>query len=347
MITKNNIVWTFHSAKKSFHEFRTLWDSVNAIQGNHVLRDGLFVESLINCFADDHTLLGVCQGSGFPTLGLFTPGRAGFWATFQPSQAPIGFLLVGEPETFREQIGGLFSAFPRYALGLSILHQDPDFTRADGDLAVFGAERVDHITTSRIRIQGNFDEYWTSRGRFYSSDLRRQCRRLAERGVEFELRVERKPDRMAECVAEYARLEESGWKNKEGTAVTQTNSQGQFYRDVLQKFASQEEAVVYQLLFNGKTVASNLCLQRNGMLVILKIAYDESYEGISPGKLLNQEMFRHLFTEGSAQVLEWYGRLHEWQVKLGAEPRTIFHLNLYRHPWIARLRRIAKRLVPN
>ena len=116
---------------------------------------------------------------------------------------------------------------------------------------------------------------------------------------------------------------------------------------MLQKFGSQGEAVVYQLLFNGKTVASDLCLQRNGMLVILKIAYDENYEGISPGKLLNQEMFRHLFTEGGVEVLEWYGSLHEWQVKLGAVPRAIFHVNLYRHPWIARLRKIAKRLVQN
>lgn len=337
--------WSFHKAKKSFHEFRALWDSVNAAQGNHALRDAVFVESLIDCFGDDETLLGVYERSGVPSLGLFTRGRAGFWTTFQPSQAPIGFLLIGDSGTLREQIGELFSGLPGYALGLSILQQDPDFTRMDGDLAAFGAERVDHITTSRIRIQGNFDDYWTTRGRFYSSDLRRQGRRLAERGIEFELRVEQKPDRMAECVADYARLEESGWKNKEGTAVTQTNSQGRFYQSVLQKFASQGEAVVYQLLFNGKTVASDLCLLRNGMLVILKIAYDESYEGISPGKLLNQEMFRHLFTNGTASVLEWYGRLHEWQVKLGAEPRTIFHINLYRRPWIASLCRTIKKLI--
>lgn len=340
------IVWSLHNAKQSFRDYRALWDSVNKTHGNHVLLDSLFVEALINAFADDDTLLGVCDGPGLPTLGLFSPRKStGLWTTFQPSQAPIGFLLIGNSENLREQLRELFFALPRFALGLSILQQDPEFTKLDGDLTEFGAERLDHITTSRIRIAGNFDEYWTSRGRFYSADLRRQCRRLAERGVQFELRVERRPDRMADCIAEYARLEESGWKSKEGTAVTQTNIQGRFYSDVLQKFGCQNEAVVYQLLFNGKTVASDLCLQRNGMLVILKIAYDESYEGISPGKLLNQEMFRHLFTEGSTQVLEWYGRFHEWQVKLGAEPRTIFHVNLYRYPWISHLRSIAKGLV--
>ena len=342
---KADIVWSFRKAKEGFRDYRDLWDTVNKTQGNHVLRDSLFVEALINSFADDDTLLAICDGPGLPTLGLFSPKRAGFWSTFQPSQAPIGFLLIGNHENLLEQIRGLFSAFPRYALTLSVLQQDPDFTKLDGDLTKFGAERLDHIMTSRIRIAGDFDEYWTSRGRFYSADLRRQCRRLAERGVQFELRVERRPDRMAECIAEYARLEESGWKSKEGTAVTQTNIQGQFYREVLERFGYQDEAVVYQLLFNGKIVASDLCLQRNGMLVILKIAYDESYKGISPGKLLNQEMFRHLFTEGGAQVLEWYGRFHEWQEKLGAEPRMIFHVNLYRYPWIARLRRIAKGLV--
>lgn len=336
--------WSFLQAKNCFGEYCELWDRVNQSQANHVLLDSSFVYPLVRHFGTNDTVLAVWKGTGLPSLILLSKVRSGLWTTFQPSQAPIGLLLIGDPGTLREQIRALFSSFPGCALALSVMQQDPDFTSFDKDLSEFRTERLEYITTSRIRVVGNFDEYWTSCGRFYSADLRRQCRRLTERGIQFELRVERRSGRMTECIGEYARLEESGWKSNERTAVTQTNTQGLFYRDVLQKFASHNEAVIYELLFNGKTVASDLCLQRAGMLVILKIAYDESYEGISPGKLLNQEMFRHLFSEGSVRNLEWYGRYHEWQIKLGAEPRTIFQVNLYRYPWVACLRRIAKNL---
>ena len=53
-------------------------------------------------------------------------------------------------------------------------------------------------------------------------------------------------------------------------------------------------------------------------MVVLKIAYDENLQGISPGKFIHREILKRLFQEGKTRTLEWYGRVHEWQKKLGS-----------------------------
>ena len=63
-------------------------------------------------------------------------------------------------------------------------------------------------------------------------------------------------------------LESTGWKGKEGSAVAAGNVQGRFYREMLENFCGCGKAVIYRLRLNGKTVASDLCLQRAGTLVI-------------------------------------------------------------------------------
>jgi hypothetical protein len=93
---------------------------------------------------------------------------------------------------------------------------------------------------------------------------------------------------------------------------------------------------------NGKTVASDLCLQRDGTLVILKTAYDENVQGLSLGLLLHQEIFQSVFEEGKIRVIEFYGRLRDWHTKWTNEIRTMYHINFYRSAWARKARRLLK-----
>ena len=78
------------------------------------------------------------------------------------------------------------------------------------------------------------------------------------------------------------------------------------------------------------------------MLVVLKIAYDETFQRFSPGKFIHREILRSLFEEGKIRTVEWYGRMHEWQRKLDSVPRTMFHVNFYRTEWVPMARRLIK-----
>ena len=81
----------------------------------------------------------------------------------------------------------------------------------------------------------------------------------------------------------------------------------------------------------------DLCLQQGGTVIILKTTYDETYKEYSPAMLLHQELLRMLMQSGHFQRLEFYGKAHDWQRRLTAEKRTLYHLNVYRWAWLRRL----------
>ncbi len=333
--------WVFRNAHEVFDQYREMWDEINRAQWNHILLDSLFVGPLIRFFASQDTLFGISNDRKNPGMVLVDQNKWGFWQTFQPSQEPLGLILLGNRDDPGGQVFGLFQSLPRYALGFSVTQQDPDCTAFRNVDQYRRVEVVEYIKTVRLTVRGTFEEYWKKRGRNLLHNLSRQRRRLAEQRVSLELVANRDPGRVAECIREYGRLEETGWKASQGTAVTADNTQGMFYREILENFCRQGEGVIYQLLMNGKVVASDLCLQRNQMMVILKTAYDESIEGISLGLLLHQEVFRTVFSEGRVKVVEFYGRVRDWHTKWTDEIRTMYHLNFYRYGWI----RVARRLV--
>jgi hypothetical protein len=111
---------------------------------------------------------------------------------------------------------------------------------------------------------------------------------------------------------------------------------------MLEDFCGRSEAVIYRLRLNGKTVAGDLCLEREGTLVILKTAYDESVQGLSLGLLLHQEIYQNVFDEGNIRVIEFYGQLRDWHTKWTNEVRTMYHVNFYRSAWVPKVRKIVK-----
>src|SRR5262249_1834765 len=134
-----------------------------------------------------------------------------------------------------------------------------------------------------------------------------------------------------------------GWKAAGGTAVAPGNPQGAFYGEILTSFLSIHEGCVFELQLDGRVIASDLCLERDGKLFILKTAYDSGVEGLSPGLLLHQEIIEPCFATGRVRMVEFYGRVLDWHTKWTDEFRRMYHLNLYRAPWAAGLRSLVRR----
>jgi Acetyltransferase (GNAT) domain len=330
-------------ARAEFEKHAPEWDALNRARGNHVLLDSRFVAALIRSFAKPSTLFAVSTSPSARGMVLVEPGAFRLASTFQPSQSPLGLILLESGDLAVPMSRKLIRHLPGLSIGLSILQQDPDYSSFCLSARDHGIEKVDYIDTARLRLEGSFEDYWRSRSKNLTHNLGRQRRRLADKGQSVRLRVIRNPDQAAECVAEYGRLEGSGWKAARGTAVDSENTQGLFYRDLLRAFLATGEGVIYQLELDDRVIASDLCLERDGMLVILKTAYDASIEGLSPGLLLHQDIFEQCYAEGRIRVIEFYGRVREWHTKWTEDFRRMYHLNLYRGPWIRRIHEIARK----
>jgi hypothetical protein len=329
--------WIFEPAIASFDRYRTTWDDINAGKGNEILLDSIFVGALLRHFGNPDTVLGISTDATHPGFVLLDRVRPGFINTFSPSQAPVGLIMLGNEDDVLGQMDALLSGLPPYVLGLAVLQQDPVFSAFRDVSLEPRIRRVEYIRTARVGLNGTFESYWASRPKNFVADLARQRRKLRREGRDLELMIDRDPARVEECIREYGQLEFTGWKGQEGTAVSPENAQGLFYREVLERFCEKNEGVIYRLLLDGKTVACELCIERGASLMDLKTAYDEAVEGLSLGSLLEEEMIKSYYKEGRLKRVEFYGRVSDWTRKWTDDIRPLYHYNVYRYSWVARL----------
>jgi hypothetical protein len=319
-----------------FGDFADRWDELRAQQPAAPMLAPAFVSALLDAFGQGGELLALCEAQGrICAATVLTRQGPGRWATFQPSQAPLGLWLQRPDTALAPLLDSLMRALPGFALLLGLTQCDPLLTPR---LAGPGQTRtLDYIATARISLGGGFDAYWQARGKNLRGNLNKQRNRLAAAGISTRLDVLTAPHEMAAAVADYGRLESAGWKARSGSAVHADNAQGRFYRRMLEAFAQQGQARVYRYWFGEQPVAMDLCILERDCIVILKTSYDESVPAaFSPALLMREEACRGLFGESPLARIEFYGKVMEWHTRWTDEVRTLYHLNHYRWPALAR-----------
>lgn len=317
--------------------FRGHWDRLNGLRSDLAFMSADAIDAALSCFASGSEALFVAERAGQPVaLMLLQPDGPLRWRSFQPSQLPLG-AWVADPELDLQTLCRSLLRGPLAScLVLSITQIDPQVEprRADeGD-----NRRDDYIDTAWVEITGDFDTYWAARGKNLRQNLRKQRNKLAAEGTGTTLRILKSPREMAPAIARYGVLESSGWKSGEGTAVAQGNAQGRFYTQLFERAAARGEARVHEYLFGDHTAAMNLCLLRRGTLVVLKTSYDEALpKALSPATLLREDELHHLFDGGEVHRMEYFGRLMEWHTRFTPLQRTLYHLTVYRWPWLKTL----------
>ena len=109
--------------------------------------------------------------------------------------------------------------------------------------------------------------------------------------------------------------------------MTYSGVQGQFYSALLAAYAQRGEATAYQYFIDHKLVASDLCVHRNGTVILLKTAYDGSIKQLSPSLLMKEEVYRGYFESPDIRRMEFYGPLIDWQARWTDDIRELHHVN--------------------
>lgn len=318
------------------------WDRLNAAHGNLPFLAGDAIVSALKILGDGRERLLVAR-EGNRALAMFLLCRHGpfRWQTFQPSQLPLGAWVAEAQIQLPDMVRNLLHGPLGLCLTLSITQVDPRIApRTDDKL---DSQSIDYIDTGWIDIQGSFDDYWMARGKNLRMNMRKQRNKLAAEGIELKMEVLSNHADMAPAVERYGSLESAGWKAEKGTSIHPDNAQGRYYRELLEHASLRNEALVYQYLFNDRVVAMNLCLVRKGTLIVLKTTYDESIQGYSPAFLLREAELQELHADGQIRHLEYFGRLMEWHTKWTENKRTLYHLTLYRWPFIKQIAEARRR----
>ncbi|MBK9574242.1 MAG: GNAT family N-acetyltransferase [Rhodoferax sp.] len=317
------------------------WDALNQrqFQSNPML-DSRFVDGLLRHFGDGSERLCVLEADGEPqAMCLLRPKALGVWTTFLPAQAQIGPVLISDAR----QVRPLIRRLPGVVGQIDFLCHDPAFgtvtVPASSD---HGAQ--EHALTMSIRLDGDFESYWTRRSKQLQKNIRRYERRLDEDKLPVRFVSVTDPDAISATVDRYAALESKGWKGMEGTAIGRDNVQGRFYDEVLSTFCSSGGATAYELWFGDQLAASRLAIASTQMLVILKTTYDEAFEKYAPGRLLLRSVVEHAFKSFPGGVIEFYTDANPDQLSWSTDQRWIEHVSVYRSDLAATLIPVANTL---
>lgn len=323
--------WTVEPASCLLHKAQH-WDELNHHAGELPFLRTAFLLPLLASFGngDERVAWGFDAAGQLQAAAVLTRASAWHWHTFQPSQLPLGAWLHRPGAELRPCLRSLLRALPGFTLSLGLTQLDPAFTpRVEGP-AMSG---VDYVDTAWLAVEGDWSSYWESRGKNLKSNLRKIRNRLESEGLALRFSTVTAPSDMARAMEDYVRLEASGWKAEQGTAIDVSNGQSAFYARMLQNFAATGQAELWCLHIGDDLVAMDINLLQGRTLVMLKTAYDTAFKQYSPAYLLKQEGFEREFAQGRTSRIEFYGKVLEWHTRWTDRQRQLYHLNVDRWDW--------------
>ncbi len=336
--------WRFVPAAR-FSELAPHWQRLALKRSSAPFLQLEFIEPLLHHFAEGGEQIAVGERHGEITaLAILAAPARGRRNSFQPSQLPLGPILIDEGLPVEAALEALTRQLPLSTLAVGFTQLDSALYPRPTATTTLAVD--DYIQTAWVNVVGTFAEYWEARGKNLRQNIRKQRRKLIEDSVETRLEMLRDPALVAGAIADYGKLESSGWKASGGTAIHPSNAQGRFYREMLERFCANGRGCIYRYYFSGEVVAVDLCIEGEKSLVILKTTYDETIKTLSPAFLMREEAFARIWDEGRIQRIEFFGKLMDWHKRWTDNARDVYHLTNFRWGWVKRLRARTSEIAP-
>ncbi len=155
-----------------------------------------------------------------------------------------------------------------------------------------------------IAIDGTFESWFGRLGRSHRKNLGRRARRLEDAFPgEVTYRTVEGPEAL--CLLEdFARLEASGWKGRDGVALLSSPSKHNFYRRLCWRLARRGWLEWHVLEVAGEPIVLDMWIRMGNTLAGLFTTYDERFAQYSPGALRLSRTVEEAFESGSVRFLD-------------------------------------------
>jgi CelD/BcsL family acetyltransferase involved in cellulose biosynthesis len=183
-----------------------------------------------------------------------------------------------------------------------------------------------------VRLAASWEAFASGLGSKFRQNLRNRLGRLSALG-EPTLEVLAEPDAIRAARVDAQRLEDSGWKSTEGTAIASDRSVERFYTLLIERAGECPWLRLLFLSVGGRRIATAYAAVYANRLFLLKTGYDPEYAKCSPFKLLTYFTVRHACEQGYDELdflgdtepwkLEWTttARPHDWLFVFSGTPR--------------------------
>lgn len=177
-----------------------------------------------------------------------------------------------------------------------------------------------------IAVEGSFDEFMGGLDRKFRKDIGRRWRRLEEEGGG--VRFEDGSENLDELLTDGFRLEGSGWKTEQGSAIAQSPERERFYRRVAAWAAERGWLRLAFLHVGDRAVAFDFGIEAGGRFYIPKGGFDVEYRKLGPGQLLTYAGVKRAFELG-LESYELLGQEDDYKRQWTSTTRERVRLQLF------------------
>ena len=191
---------------------------------------------------------------------------------------------------------------------------------------------AEHVRTSPVvEATGDFAEYRRARTSAWR-DMERRRRKL-QRECDVRLDLVASPHDVDRDMDAALVVEASGWKGRQGTAITSSPATNRFYREMARAFHESGELRLSRLHIDGRLAAVDLALVRGDRYFLLKTGYEESFRRAGAGLILRLAVVERCFEMGLHH--EFLGDEANYKQLFATGARDHLHLRLYRRRPVA------------
>ena len=177
----------------------------------------------------------------------------------------------------------------------------------------------DSYSSPYVEISGDLEDWRKANKKRWKAPLEKKRRKI-ERDHEAESRVVVAPGDLEAELEDGLRVEASGWKGQNGTAILSDPDTATFYRTVARAFAARGELRFSRIALDGQTIAFDIGILHDGRLHSLKVGYDESRKSLAPALVMRLSMIERCFELG-LKTHELLGDDAPWKAQFSSGAR--------------------------
>ena len=152
----------------------------------------------------------------------------------------------------------------------------------------------DQFERAALRPAETFEAYFSAHVSRNNRKKNRRYRKQLDALGTVKVEIADQPDSIKTAVGNFLRLESSGWKGRQGTALASDPDTRNFFESMVSRMAERNGIRFLTLSLDGNPIAMICDLQTSDTVFAYKTAYDEAYADYSPGMLAEIENMQHL-----------------------------------------------------
>ncbi len=183
-----------------------------------------------------------------------------------------------------------------------------------------------------IDVRGNWDDYYAGLSKGHRKKLRSRWRQLQQLGPVTLQRHRRigNSKQLSALMTEVIRIEKSGWKGQQGSAIGSRPEIERFYRQVARTLDQAGLVEIHMLCVAGRPVAFDLGYLADHTWYSHKVGYDSEFANYSPGQLLLYQQLQRWFTDDQVRQVDTMGIFSDATAKWTRQTRPAHRYRISR-----------------